>query len=269
MDEFDMIMDEAWELACKGMSAKDLNVFLKKNLEGWYKDVLKGESDYYTKLSNPICAAVSMMKKAFGQHPKDTFVSVTRPDGYQDGKPGVPVVMTAKTDMTIAPRPEAKETKPEVKPEMKTVQTGKAAPKPAEKAPIDEEAQETAEETAEETTEEAADEIVDAEVNTPLVKGDGTAPPAVNPYDKFNDFENTIAEKFIEGERLATAAKTEEEKKAIRTNKREESRSLIQAWFEDEAWVESSEEGKWNVKLISYHNDLLKQITANRAKWSK
>ena len=271
MDEFDSVMDEAWDLACKGTSAKDLNVMLKKDLEGWYKDVLKGESDYYTKLSNPICAAVAMIKKAFGQHPKDTFVSVTRPDGYQDGKPGVPVILTAKTDMTITPRPEEKSVKPAA---LTTVQAGKVAPKPTEKAPVDEEVQEEAPETEEdvpeeEVAEETAEEIVDAEVNTPLVKGDGHSAPAVNAFDKFNDFENTIAEKFIEGERLATAAKTEEEKKAIRNNKREESRSLIQAWFEDESWVESSEDGKWNVKLISYHNDLLKQITANRAKWPK
>jgi len=266
MDEFDMIMDEAWELACKGMSAKDLNVFLKKNLEGWYKDVLKGESDYYTKLSNPICAAVSMIKKAFGQHPKDINVMVTRPDGYQDGKPGVPVILESKSDMTIT-KPAVEEKKPEPKAEMKTVQTGKAAPKAAEV--IDEEAQETTTETEENTTEAETTEAAPAEEATPVAKGDGASAPAVNPFDKFNDFENTIAEKFIEGEKLANAAKTEEEKKAIRTNKREESRMLIQSWFEDQPWVESTPDGKWNIKLISYHNDLLKQITANRAKWPK
>jgi hypothetical protein len=276
VDEFDMVMDEAWDLACKGASAKDLNAMLKKNLEGWYAKELKSEADYYGKLSNPICSAIAMIKKAFGKHPKDVNVLITRPDGYVSGKPGVPIILTPKTDMTVLEKP-AEVAKPAVaaKPEMKTIQEAKPAaakiptvvipktetPKPNE--PVDEEAQETnTEETAgnEEVAETAAEEVVGE---------DDANAPAVNAFAKFNSIENSVAEKFIEGEKLAAAAKTDDEKKTIKNNKREESRSLIQSWFDGKDWVENTEDGKWNPKLIAYHNGLLREIQSNRANWPK
>jgi hypothetical protein len=274
VEEFDMIMDEAWELACKGMSAKDLNVFLKKNLSGWYSETLKSETDYYSKLSNPICTAVGMIKKAFGQHPKDINVLITRPDGYESGKPGVPSVLTAKTDMTILAKVEEKKPVVEAKAELKTVQTAKpaaVASKPAAKEVIDEEAQETASEEVAETeqADAPAEEVVEESVTEDAVADDDNTPPAVNVFAKFSAIENSVAEKFIEGEKLAALAKTDDEKKNIKANKREEARSLIQSWFDGKTWVENNEDGKWNFKLIAYHNDLLKQIQSNRANWPK
>lgn len=271
VDEFDMIMDEAWKLACTGTSAKDLNVMLKKNLGGWYAKELKGESDYYSKLSNPICSAVAMIKKAFGKHPKDVNVLITRPDGYQAGKPGVPVIISAKTDMTVLAK--AVEEKPAVaeKPALKTIQNAKPADKAkpaAEKAkdPIDEEAQEA---SAAETVEEVVEEAAAAEEVAEVAATDDANAPAVNIFAKFNSIENSVAEKFIEGEKLATAAKADDEKKTIKNNKREESRSLIQSWFDGKDWVENTEDGKWNPKLIAYHNNLLREIQSNRANWPK
>jgi hypothetical protein len=277
VDEFDMIMDEAWEMTCRGSSAKDLNVFFKKNLDAYYKSILKSESDYYTKLSNPMVAAVSLIKKAFNQHPKSTNVLITRPDGYQSGNPGVPIILESKSDMVIEAKPEDTK-KPdakveEKKPELKTVQTGKPAPKTESKPVVDEEVQETGKAETEEATEAAAIAAQlaeeEAEANAAKGKEDKDNPPAVNHFDKFNDFENSILEKYVEGEKLAVAAKTDDEKKIIRANKRDESRSLIQSWFEDSSWVENSADGKWNVKLISYHNNLLKEIQSNKAKWPK
>jgi hypothetical protein len=273
-----MVMDEAWELACKGASAKDLNVMLKKNLAGWYAKELKSEADYYGKLSNPICSAIAMIKKAFGKHPKDVNVLITRPDGYQTGKPGVPVILTAKTDMTVLEKPA--ETKPAetAKPELKTVQTAKPAaattpkvvvPKtetPKVNEPVDEEAQEANTEEIVDATD-AAEEA--AEENTDVDNGDDAKAPAVNAFAKFNSIENSVAEKFIEGEKLAQTAKSDDEKKTIKNNKREEARSLIQSWFDGKDWVENTEEGNWNPELITYHNNLLREIQKNRANWPK
>jgi hypothetical protein len=252
VDEFDMVMDEVWNLACAGVSAKELNVVLKKNLEGWYKE-LKSESDYYTKLSNPICSAVIMIKAAFGKNKKDPGVTVTRPDGYQKG--GEIITLSIETDMTVkeTPKPATPAATKDPKKDLKTVQTGKGAAVKAED--LDEEAQEAATDT------EAATQTIDA--------GDDDNAPKVNSFKNFNDFENSIAEKYIDGEKQATIAKTDNEKKEIRNAKKEESRSLIQSWFDGKNWVENKEDGSWSVKLVAYHNLLLKEIQSNRASWPK
>jgi len=120
---------------------------------------------------------------------------------------------------------------------------------------MDEEAQDTAPETTEE--EPVAEEP--AEKETIEEERDGTQPPAVNKFDDFNDLEREIynrlkiAKKSCEG-------KSEEEAKTIVREAKEEVKSLIAAYYEDEVWVEKTVEGRWPATLITYFNKITTEI---------
>lgn len=254
-EEFFMVIDEAWGMASAGKSNKEIVAMLRKELGEFYPE-LKADSDYYAKLVNPLVASVGFIKAAFGYKATDATVTVTRPSTKG-------IVLTREFDVMVAGKSNVEEKKPENKPDMKTVQTGKVT----EKAVVikDEEIQEK--ETEEEVEEEEVEETT-VEVENPTER-DTTKPPVVNKFADFNNLETLVFEKYLEGATLAISIKDENGKKAVLAEKREDCRMLIASNFEDEPWTEKGTDGKWNPRLIDYHNGIVSQITANKANWPK
>ena len=255
VDFLDMVLDEAWTMICKGESNKVVLEMCRKELGKFYPE-LKVDSDWYSKLVNPIRVTVGLIKKSFGYKIDDATVVVTRPTEEK-------MTLEIKTDCTVTKPVKAEEApvkEPEKK-EMKTVQKGPA------KKEDDEEAQETAETAAEETGEEENNNESGTEEET--TERDTTNPPSVNPFSEFNDLESLIFEKYMEAGKLAANMKDEASKKAIQTEKREEARMLIQSNFEDEPWTDNTSDGKWNPKLLLYYNNIVREISVNRANWGK
>lgn len=258
VDELDLVFDEAWDMACKAQSTKKIVDMFRKEIGEYYPE-LKSDSDWYAKIANPISQAVIFIKKTFGQKSDDPKVTVTRPTEpdmvlTHDADLGLP-----KEEKVVEKKVEAKT---EEKKELKTVQGPKTDAKKEDKR-VDEEVQENTPEV------ESDDMDLIAEEEEEVTKRNTNEPPAVNSYDNFNKFETMILGKMVEKARLAASAKSDDAKKAIHAESREETRNLIAAYYEDEPWVESIEEGKWNPKLILYHQALVKEIQANRNKWPK
>lgn len=252
VDTLELVLDEAWNMACKGQTNKEIVVMLKKELEGYYPE-LKSDADYYSKLANPIVGMVSFIKKTFGYNAVDKTVTVTRPT-----EPG----LTLKHDSDCYVEEKKEETPPaeEKKPEMKTVQSAKSTPAVKEER-VDEEEQEKGMP--------AEEEDLDLELEAEEPERDTTNPPAVNVYENFTEFETMVFNKILEGAKIAAAAKDEASKKAVQAENREEVRNLIAAFYEGEEWTTKTEDGKWNPKLIGYHNSIITEISKSKAKWSK
>ena len=257
-DEFNLVIDEAWDMAMAGKPNKEIVVMLRKEIGKYYPE-LKGDSDWYGKLVNPLVASMNLIRTAFGYKGTDTTVQVARP--YE-----ADLVLTAENDLTVTKSVETKKAEPaKTAASLQTTQKGKVAERPGK----DEEAQEaeTTEESAEESTEEAAEEEATKPADV-TEERDENKPPKVNKFDDFNALETLIFEKYREGASLAAGIKDEAGRKAVLAEKRDESRMLIASAFEDETWTEKVD-GKWNPLLLSYHNDIVSQISANRAKWPK
>lgn len=253
----ELVLDDAWDDICKMVSGKEVLKTLRKDLGQYYPE-LKTDSDWYSKIINPMVGMSSFMKKQFGFAVKDDNVLMTRPS-----EPNM--VLTLETDVTVIPKEnkgKEKEVTKEEKKELVTVQEEKK--ETVEEERVDEEIQETQETEAVET-----EEVVETETKetTENVERDTTNPPTVNPFENFNSLESFIFEKYREGSELASKMKDEASKKAIQAEKREEARMLIQSNFEDEPWTENMPDGKWNPKLLNYHNNIIREISANRAKW--
>jgi len=255
------VIDEAWDMATAGKPNKEIVVMLRKEIGKYYPE-LKGDSDWYGKLVNPLVASLNLIRTAFGYKATDSTVQVTRP--YEAN-----LILTVEEDLTVVKPAKTEKVEP-AKPAdpIKTVQTGKVAERPGK----DEEAQESEEAAAKEATEEPAEEEAkDEETAAPaetVTERDENKPPKVNKFDDFNALETLIFEKYREGATLAAGIKDEAGRKAVQAEKRDESRMLIASAFEDETWTEKVD-GKWNPLLLSYHNDIVAQISANRAKWPK
>ena len=91
----------------------------------------------------------------------------------------------------------------------------------------------------------------------------------MNAFDDFDEFETLLFDKIVAGARIAAKMKDEASKKAAQAENREEVRNLISANFEGEPWTEKTKDGKWNPKLITYHNAIIEEIKKNQSKWSK
>lgn len=260
-EEFDLVMDEAWKLACEGKPTVEIKDLCKKELGKYYKE-MKSDADWYAKLANPIVAMVGFLKKNFGYNVKDTSVSVTRPYEADLKLEFASDIMVKKEEKKPAETPAAKPA--EEKKELKTVQEkGKPAEKPAAKPAVkivDEEVQET---------EEDEEEDRHLDLGNEEEERDTTVPPAVNVFDEFSAFETLLFDKIYAASKAAAVVKDDAGKKAIYAENREEVRNLIMSQFEGEEWTEKTPEGKWNPKLVKYHNAILDEIQANRAKWSK
>jgi hypothetical protein len=252
VDELQLVLDDAWTMACQGKTNKEILEFVKAELKDYYPE-LKSDSDWYGKLVNPLFQAVGLIKKQFGYSVKDTRVMVERPMDKD---------MELTHDTSVSITPEVKKAADKVeetkKPEMKTTQeAGKKKEEPVVK---DEEAQE-------EETEEESEEL-DLDIEDENEEVDTTEPPAVNKFAEFDEFETLVFDKILENAKLAASMKTEAEKNAAKVDGRNEVRNLIQSNFEGEEWTEDVEEN-WNPKLVKYHNAIISEIQANKAVWSK
>jgi len=254
--EFDEIFDIAWEMALDGKPNKEIVADLRKKIGNYYPE-LKTDSDWYGKVVNPMVANMNLIRAAFGQKPTDKNVQVSRPLEAN-------LVLTIKEDLFIV-EPVIKKKSDETKPvePIKTIQEGKVG----NKSGNDEEQQEK--------TVEEEEEIVEAE-DVETEEGDETAdtteerdvskPPKVNKFADFNALETLIFEKYREGAVLAEKIKDENGRKAVLAEKRDDSRMLIASAFEDETWTEKID-GRWSPALLSYHNDIVSQISSNRKNW--
>jgi hypothetical protein len=254
IDTLELVLDDAWTKACRGVSNKEILEMCKKELKGFYPD-LKSDQDWYSKLVNPIVGMVGFIKKAFGYKVDDKTVTVLRPS--EKG-----LTLNAETDCYIEKskaeeKPAAPAPKVEEKKELKTTQTSTTA-KPTAKADtrVDEE--------AEEEDETPSLEIGDDEKE----ERDTAVAPAINEFDDFNEFETMVFEKLLEGARLAKDAKDEASKKAIQAENKEEVRNLIASFYENEPWTVKTDDGKWNPLLINYHNAIISEIAKNKEKWA-
>lgn len=258
MATLELVLDEAWEMACKCESSKAILEMCKKELKGFYPE-LKADSDWYSKLVNPIVAMVGFIKKAFGYKVDDKSVMVTRP--MEKG-----LTLEFNSDCVIT-KPAAPVTpapaKTEEKKELKTVQTNSTA-KPAEKAKVDARVDEEEQETESDDDSPSLDLGDDDEEER-----DTTVPPAINEFDEFNEFETMVFEKLLEGAKLAKDAKDEASKKAIQAENKEEVRNLIASYYEDEPWTIKTDDGKWNPLLITYYTSIVNEISKNKEKWNK
>jgi len=259
VEDLELVFDTAWDMACKGSTNKEILTMCKTELADYYPE-LKGDSDWYGKLVNPIVAQVQYIKKSFGYKVDDKSVTVTCP--REKG-----LELKADSDCYVTKEEPKKEVKAEEKkPEMKTVQeTGKKEEK---KAEVKEEKK--TEKVDNRVDEEAQEDLdLDLEIDPEDNERDTTVPPAVNKFEEFNDFENVIFEKILEGARIAGKQKDDASKKAAQAENREEVRNLIVANFDGEEWTENTEEGTFNKHVIDYHNSIIREIQANRAKWPK
>ena len=259
VDVLDLVLDEAWTMACKCESSKAILEMCKSELKGFYPE-LKVDSDWYSKLVNPIVAMTGFIKKAFGYKSDDKTVVVLRPS--EKG-----LVLQADTDCFVEKPKEtpAPVVKTEERKEMKTTQTSSTAA-PTQKAKVDtrvdEEAQENATDEEDDSPSLELDEEEDEERDTNVA-------PSINEFDSFNEFETMVFEKLLEGAKLAKDAKDEASKKAIQAENKEEVRNLIASFYEDEPWTIKTDDGKWNPLLINYHNAIISEISKNKEKWAK
>lgn len=251
MATLELVLDEAWEMACKCESSKSILEMCKAELKGFYPE-LKADSDWYSKLVNPIVAMVGFIKKAFGYKVDDKTVLVTRP--MEKG-----LTLEFTSDCTVT-KPAAPAAKTEEKKELKTTQSSSTA-KPADKR-VDEEAQEAEETEDDSPSLDLGDDDDDEERDT-------TVPPAINEFDEFNEFETMVFDKLLEGAKLAKDAKDEASKKAIQAENKEEVRNLIASYYEDEPWTIKTDDGKWNPLLITYYTGIVNEISKNKEKWNK
>ena len=264
-DELEMVFDEAWDRICKGESLKNVNIWAKEQIGAFYGKQMKTDSDYYGKLTGPMGKLIAILRRAFGIDGADCTAIVVRP-GWSvledDGTMGTEAFTIDSAVTFTKPAEKKVEEKEPAKAEakgMKTIKEQTAAPAAETVVETEEVMDEEAQETAPETTEEepAAEEV--AEEETTEEDRDVTQPPAVNKFDEFNDLEREIynrlkiAKKSCEG-------KSEEEAKTIVREAKEEVKSLIAAYYEDEVWVEKTVEGRWPATLITYFNKITTEI---------
>jgi len=261
VDDLEDVFDEAWKMACEGKSNKEVKEFCQELIGSYYPE-LKADSDWYNKLVNPLSAMTQFIKSAFGYKSNDPTVLVTRPTekGTILQADSDCIVKKAEEEKKAIALPAAAAKAPEVKKDLKTTQTAKADVKKVEVK--DEEAQEK-----EDATEEVEELELDLGEEAP--ERDTTVPPAVSEFADFNDFEKLVFDKIMDGGKVAAKATDEASKKAIQAENREEVRNLISSNFEDEEWTVKGDDGKWNPKLIKYHNDIITEIQKNRANWPK
>lgn len=269
VEELELILDDAWNMACKAESNKKILEFCRTNLEKFYPE-LKGDTDWYSKLVNPLVGSAQMIKKSFGYDVKNANVSVTRP---------IEKDYTLKFDSDLTVTEPKKEEKPKVddkpkgdekKKELNTIKNGSGKKK---EEIADEEVQETGknkpvidgEGNHEEEEENLELNLEDEDDDEEVV--DTTNPPDVHKFDEFDEFETLIFTKMLETTKLAADKKlSEAEKKAIQAEGRTEQFNLIASNFEGQDWVKNVDD-TWNPKIIKYRNALLTEIQQNKAKW--
>ena len=258
VDVLELVLDEAWTMACKCESSKAILEMCKRELKGFYPE-LKADSDWYSKLVNPIVAMTGFIKKAFGYKSDDKTVVVLRPSEKGLTLQSDTDCFVDKPKDALAPAAKAEEKK-----ELKTTQTSttaKTAPKVDKR--VDEEAQEAA--AVADDDDSPSLELDEEEED----ERDTEVAPDINEFDEFNEFETMVFEKLLEGARLAKDAKDEASKKAIQAENKEEVRNLIASYYEDEPWTIKTDDGKWNPLLINYHNAIISEISKNKEKWAK
>lgn len=283
VEELELVLDDAWDMASEGKSNKEIGEFLQKNIGAFYaKNGLKQDGDYY-KISNPYSKLVKILRRGLGAGYDDTKVSTTRPSYTLFTESDGNITMSADKDCSKSAAVETTK-KPEVKPEMKNVQTQKTDGKKVEPAkiepkkepvktepvkaestkveeiPADEEVQETeTTDTAEELATAKAAEVGDDEKEeTPEVE-DGKA-PTVNEFDSFNDIEKLIFEKLKAGNLKASKEKDIAIQKNIKAEAREDAKLLIQSRFDADEWAQKDEKGFWQPEFLNYWNTIVKEI---------
>jgi hypothetical protein len=279
----EMVLDDAWDKASKGIPNSAINEDLKKELKGYYNRHGLSTNDDFYKLTNAYSKLVKILRMAFGESKDDRNVTVTRPGytAYIDQKKKI--VFTKEADCFVSKPPADPATiKAETvfdkkdKPEMKTVQTQKKDTdskelKPSEDVVVpkttipktevpetkvsepDEEEQETGTSPEAEASSEAA------EVEEPEENNEGKA-PGVNAFDNFNDIETLVFNKLKEGNLKASKETNTSKQMAIKGEAREDAKLLIQSRFDSEEWANKDDKGLWKPEFMRYWNAILKEI---------
>lgn len=261
VEELELILDEAWDMASKGKPNKEICEFLEKNIGRFYtKNGLKQTSDFY-KIANPYSKLTKILRRAFSEGYEDYKVGVSRPSYTLLTEGNGEIVMKKETDCTPATPVKTEPVKTEEKkPEMKTVQEAKKSEpvKEAESEPTKEEpAVETVEEEADEEAQENATEETVTETAEETV---ADLPPTVNSFDNFNDIEKLVFDKLKAGNIKALKEKDPNIQKTIKAEAREDAKLLIQSRFDTEDWAQKDEKGFWKPEFLNYWNSIIKEI---------
>jgi hypothetical protein len=269
VEMLDLALDEAWDMATKGLANSAINAKLKELIGSYYVNHgLKSNDDYY-KISNAYSKLVKILRRGFGEGYEDRRVSVTRPSftALEEMKgeivfskdkdcfieePEIPNVAESKFDKAD----KAKNDKPELK---KVQEQTKAAEEKKEPENVDEEQQETDSDNTPETEENPKAEVEEPEVNEPDETEEGKA-PAVNEFDAFNDIETLIFEKLKAGNLKASKEKNPSVQSAVKAEAREDAKLLIQSRFGDEEWALKDDKGFWKTEFLKYWNAIVKEI---------
>lgn len=270
VEELELILDEAWEMASEGKSNKEVVEMLKKNLGGYYAGHgLKQDQDFY-KIVNPYGKLTKIMRRAFSEGYEDYKVSTTRPSYTLFTDSNSDIVMSKENDCSksavVAPIEKKEEKKPEIKPELKTVQTQKpaVATTPVVKVP-DTKAPAV---VTPEVKDEEAQEKNEVEETSGTEETDEEKAPEVNEFDSFNDIEKLVFDKLTAGNLKASKEKDPNTQKSIKAEAREDAKLLIQSRFDDEDWAQKDDKGYWKTEFLNYWNAIVKEIgtRANVAK---
>jgi len=272
VDELELVLDEAWDMATIGTPNKDINEMLAKELSSYYaKNGLARDDDYY-KISNVYSKLTRIMRRAFGESYEDLNVSVTRPSYTLFEDSNGKIVMTKEMDCGTVkavakekptPLPEKSDTskketpKTEEKAEMKTVQTQKTKETPKEEIPEPEETPAS----EEIPKDEEAQENEEPEENKEEVKSeDPGSAPAVNEFDSFNDIEKLVFDTLKAGNIKASKESDPAVQKTLKNEAREDAKLRIQSCFESEDWAQKDEQGRWSTEFLKYWNAIIKEI---------